>query len=395
MGQQTKVSNFEILHKPYIELLSADYVDQQEFIEGVMNSDRNKGLSSYFDLQSNWIDRIGKDDSFREVMCRSSDVVASTCLGLSSLKGTEEVEFDLCIIDEAGKALPTEALVPIARSTKVVLVGDDKQLPPHIDECLTDRATLERYGIQDARPFTKPLFSRMSQCLPDKAVSKLTYQYRMASPIGTLISDCFYDGTLVNKRTSMEHPDLSQSVSDSKANAIWLTTHEPDNRYERGARSKTNRCEVDIAMELLEEISEAIKDGSKRNATVLLVSGYTAQVRELKFAVNKNRRRFPFLDIECNTIDACQGQEADVVLLSVTRSNEHKNIGFMDELERVNVALSRAKDLLLIVGDGLFISQTSIELKRVWEHLRNNANLDVTSNFGATNEHCIAWRRCG
>jgi len=121
----------------------------------------------------------------------------------------------------------------------------------------------------------------------------------------------------------------------------------------------------------LDEIEQAVCDPDDEKTSVQLLSGYSAQVQLLRRQVDGSRHSFPHLDIECSTIDTVQGREAAVVIFSVTRSNDDQRTGFLGEIARINVALSRACELLIIVGDDEFVRRaTGAEpLCRVLHHI--------------------------
>ncbi|MDA7765820.1 AAA domain-containing protein [bacterium] len=379
--------NFRLLHKDAAKLLVSSQGDQQEWVDSLLPStEQGRYIRDCIDLQSEWLDRFGQDDSFVRAMCESTSVVASTCLGLASLPGTASVEYDLCIMDEAGKAQPTQALVPLANARRLVLVGDNKQLPPHEEQALRDPSLLEKYGLEGTKSYRETLFDRLALGLPNEKVKHLTRQYRMTNAIGDLISECFYDGSLITARTDLPDPHLSkifQIDAGLPVNAVWVSTHKLKTRGER--RSKTsfvNHTEAAKVMEVLLDIEDAAK-ASSRHFEVLLLAGYSKQVRELERRSRKLSSDLPHLRIECNTVDAVQGREADVVVFSVTRSNDKGSVGFMKDLPRVNVALSRARDLLVIIGDGMFIqSGQSSELQQVWSYLQGE--LSSTNKEGKT-----------
>lgn len=379
--------NFRLLHKDAAKLLDSSQGDQQEWVDSLLPStEQGRYIRDCIDLQSEWLDRFGQDDSFVRAMCESTSVVASTCLGLASLPGTASVEYDLCIMDEAGKAQPTQALVPLANARRLVLVGDNKQLPPHEEQALRDPSLLEKYGLEGTKSYRETLFDRLALGLPNEKVKHLTRQYRMTNAIGDLISECFYDGSLITARTDLPDPHLSkifQIEADLPVNAVWVSTHKLKTRGERRAKTSfVNHTEAAKVMEVLHDIEDAAK-ASSRHFEVLLLAGYSKQVRELERRSRKLSSDLPHLRIECNTVDAVQGREADVVVFSVTRSNDKGSVGFMKDLPRVNVALSRARDLLVIIGDGMFIqSGQSSELQQVWSYLQGE--LSSTNKEGKT-----------
>jgi len=322
-------------------------------------------------LQGQWLERFGRDESFIGALAENVSVVAATCLGLAAIEAIGTLTFDLCIMDEAGKAHATEALVPIVRGKRWVLVGDRRQLPPHEDEALRSADYRERFDLESAEAL-EPLFDRMERMLPESQRVTLTLQHRMVPPIGEMISQCFYDGKIESKERSLD-PVLSRILG---ATVLWISTHSLSHREERRAGSSfVNPCEVDKVLDLLGDI-EADLALADRVASVLCLSGYGAQVQAIERAIRNDRQGFPHLRIECNTVDAVQGREADVVIFSVTRSNPRHESGFLKEFRRMNVALSRARELLVIVGDERFVAGSpGLEaLQRVLEYIKRKPN---------------------
>jgi len=153
-----------------------------------------KEFKRLVDIFVEWENRFGRSSEFHGALLSCAQIVAGTCVGMA-VRGIQDVEFDLCIVDEASKASATETLVPLARSHKWVLVGDQQQLPPFLDEQLKKPHNLEPYGltINDLR---NTLFDRLAASLPKECQTGLYVQHRMVPPIGDLISECFYDGKL-------------------------------------------------------------------------------------------------------------------------------------------------------------------------------------------------------
>lgn len=364
------------------ELLQLDHAELDSWVKDLLpDSEHAQELQQIIRWQADWLERFGHDDSFLAAMCESADVVAATCLGLASVPGTESVEFDLCIMDEAGKAHATEATVPLVPARKWVMVGDPRQLPPFEDEALKSEQYRDRFEItsDDA---TEPLFDRLVRLLPAENQKMLRIQYRMVKPIGDLISECFYAGELeTNERTP--DPDLTTVLG---GNAVWISTHLLQQRMEQRARdSFVNPCEAEKVLDLLGDFEHALRD-TERKVHVLCLSGYAAQVRLMEQSVVRESHLFPHLDIECRTVDAVQGREADVVVFSVTRSNTRFKAGFLGELRRINVALSRAREVLAIVGDADFVRRTEgLEaLQRVFSHLQGERPGCGVQQFEAT-----------
>jgi serine/threonine protein kinase len=337
----------------FLKMSAGEIAEWSEALLG--GTEDSKRAAAILDLQAEWLDRFGRDTTFHAALCERSSVVAATCVGLASLAGYAEVTYDICIFDEASKASATEALVPMVRAKKWIFVGDSRQLPPFEDEVHRNSDLRRRFDIEDDAPL-ESLFERLRRLLLEGCQTMLRKQYRMVPAIGNLISDCFYDGEV----ESHERPADPSLVEVTGKAVTWITTrYVADRREERAQNSFVNPLEVDRIVDLLEELQEAAAQRDDGKVSIQLLSGYSAQVQLMNRQVDQSRHLFPDLEIECNTIDTVQGREADVIILSVTRSNEDLRTGFLGEITRINVGLSRARDLLIIVGDDEFVRRAT------------------------------------
>jgi superfamily I DNA and/or RNA helicase len=183
----------------------------------------------------------------------------------------------------------------------------------------------------------------------------LATQHRMVEPIGKLISTCFYEGKLESSG-----PEIDKVLSRVLPRPVtWLTTSKLPNSREQSANSSfNNSCEVTVIFQWLKQLNQAATE-AQRNYKVAVLSGYAAQLKLLKRSLDAEQSGLQALAIECNTVDAFQGREADIVIYSVTRSNKDGKIGFLRDEARLNVALSRGRVGLLIVGDHQFCRSLS------------------------------------
>lgn len=321
-------------------------------------------------LHADWHAQCGRTPDFQAAVLSSVQLVAGTCVGIDSSRGTREVDFDVCIVDEASKAAPTELLVPLAKAKRWILVGDDRQLPPFVDRALTRPEVLTKYDLTKEQ-LSETLFSRLKASLPDQCHVELRTQHRMVPAIGNLISNCFYDGHLSSEDRAWD-TTLSGILPRP---VVWLTTARKANRGELAAAASSclNRLEVRTISELLGKL-ESCAATADRTYTVGVLAPYGAQKQALERALATRIDSGGRLRLECNTVDAFQGREVDIALFSVTRSNTKRKLGFLDEFRRLNVALSRAREYLVIVGDHQFCL-TAAEpnpLRPVLAHIRAN-----------------------
>ncbi len=305
---------------------------------------------------SQWTGIVGLTSDFQYLIGRSARVVAATCLFSANLfkgdwsKGISESEttFDWAIIDEAGRATVPEILVPIVRSERTILVGDERQLPPMVDALVMQ----ESGSSSDDDALDTSLFQSLieqTEGSPQDYLESLRTQYRMQPAIGNLIGAVFYDGKL-------ENGDLAGSRGRDfdwmPAPVTWISTSSLPNKAEnRSGQSFANATEVVAVLELLDKMEAKCRE-RRRRPRVGVITGYSAQVERLVTQIDPgDRNRWRNLEIEIATVDSFQGRECDVVVYSTVRSNRNGTIGFLKDYRRVNVALSRARDLLVIVGD--------------------------------------------
>ncbi len=333
------------------------------------SSDRDK-MSNLVDFQAKWRERIGRGPDFESALVRSSQVVASTCMGLAGFGGIDQAEFDLCVIDEASKATATETLLSLLRSRRWVLVGDDAQLPPFLDPAFGDRELIEEFDLE-VDEMGRSLFSRLRAGLRPECKQTLTHQHRMVDAIGSLISECFYDGAIQN--TAVPAPEWVEMTRLFQEHPVcWYSTELLSNRHEsKQDRSYRNNCEVQQLRALLGNLDLVLSaQDCDEKIHVLVLAPYSAQVNAIRQSLQQMTLLSGNLSLEVNTVDAAQGREADVLLFSATRSNSAGQIGFLENLPRANVALSRARYLLAIVGDAPFFDLVESPFKRVLSHIR-------------------------
>lgn len=333
-------------------------------------------LMNLVKLQGEWLQRVASDRKLVETFLATTNVLAGTCIGFLGHPAVRDLEFDLCILDEASKATATEALVPMSRASRWVLVGDTRQLPPMDEEVLRKPDLMKRYDLDEEFVRTT-LFERLVEATEPPVRHLLTEQYRMVRPIGDMISTVFYDGNLRSpNETSIPGLDLLGKP------VLWLDTgvlnqQRYEDHQEGGTKSRSNRTEARLVIKRLEDIHKAIERGyiqppDGRRLSVLVISPYQLQNRELE------RRLATFqshhLDVEVQSVDAVQGREADLAIFSVTRSNRYGDLGFLAHAyrRRINVALSRARFGLTVVGDLGFCESQPGGLRDVGQYIRSN-----------------------
>lgn len=293
---------------------------------------------------------------------RGLDVVMGTCIGIGLDLGLAKsgLKFDTVIIDEAGKANLSETTVPMQLGKKYILVGDNKQLPPYMDSLEIETfmaesdANLTKEEVENA--LSSSLFSDflLDTNLPEGNKILLNYQYRMNPEIGNYISNLFYAGKLNNGKGT-ENQVCGLDGFPNAVTFIDTTTNEClDNRniaYESGNSQEgwCNYKELKVFQErLLPRLLRLCTDNHL--ITVGIITPYRKQQTLLMKEVKDS-----LLEKSVYTIDSIQGGEFDIVILSLVRSfntkNGNRTVGFLDDMRRLNVALSRAKKKLIIIGN--------------------------------------------
>lgn len=212
------------------------------------------------------------------------------------------------------------------------------------------------------------LYDRLEEDSPLK--DRLLTQYRMHKSIGSLISDVFYGGALKSPSTlSREH-----EMERFKQPIVWVYTDgAPDHEERRDRRSYFNPCEMKAIDRLLTQMEESCPSSPTSRKSVGVIAGYSAQAAKLNELLRpSDKDRWKKLDLQISTVDSFQGREVDYLVYSVVRSNPSGISGFLQDENRLNVALSRGKSLLAIVGDRRFIStglRESNPLKKVLTYL--------------------------
>lgn len=330
-------------------LESAPKIEELLALAKEQDSSASPELQKLREIYNDWELRFGTGRSFFAPLLARADVVAATCVGLAGVPGSLEVDFDLCILDEASKATPTEALVPMGRSRRWVLVGDPAQLPPFLEREVQRTNAFRSAGL-NKEDLLRTVFDMAVQELPEQAVIRLGEQFRMVPTIGNLVAECFYPDQRIKSAPREESSLVALALGQP---VTWLDTSGVEKRRENSAKttSFTNLTEAVAVRDLLVKL-QFIAANRKEKIEVAILTGYEPQ-REL---LRRELEQVDLGNIEWGsyTIDEFQGREADVAVLSLTRSNDHKSMGFLNDPRRLNVAVSRGRFGLVVVGDATF-----------------------------------------
>ncbi len=267
----------------------------------------------------------------------------TTALSARPLDGLEGEPYDLVIIDEAAKATVGEVLVAIIGASKLLFVGDQKQLPPFLEDTTTK--ALEELGIT-AEQAKYSLFEHLFELVPAEHRDMLDMQFRMHPTIGDVVSQLFYDGKVKNGPRTSERP-LPEGMFNRAHRVMWMDVEGRD--YKVGKTSRANDQERAVIAQLLDRLDDDARRGSMK-LEVAVIAAYRGQADKLQAELKGAEKRWRNLQVKAATVDSFQGREADVVLYSLVRTGDAER-KFLADGRRFNVALSRAKALLIMVGD--------------------------------------------
>ena len=294
-------------------------------------------------------------------------VIASTLVG-SANRLLEGQKFGTLFIDEAAQALEAACWIPIRRVSRVIFAGDHCQLPPTVKSFAAMKAGLG-----------KTLMERIVDNHPE-TVTLLKMQYRMNEEIMRFSSDWFY-GNQVESAPEVKY----RSILDLDIPMSWIDTSEfsensgfsdyPDISFKEEfvgeSFGRINKAEAELTLLVLEQYFQKI--GKKRildeRLDVGVISPYRAQVQYLRRLLKKKEFFKPYRSlISGTTVDGFQGQERDIILISLVRANDEGQIGFLRDLRRMNVAITRARMKLIILGDASTMTRHPF-YKRLYDYI--------------------------
>ena len=278
------------------------------------------------------------EDQIAAVILDGADVVCATLTGLDdNLIGDRR--FEWCVIDEAGQATEATSWVPLTRAERVVLAGDPWQLPPTI---LSNEAQREGFGVS--------MLERLMKQQGERLARMLTVQYRMNAAIGQFSSTEFYSGELQPDASVKDHvlaelPGIIESEFTiaplefvDTAGAGYDEEPEPD------GESRHNAQEAEIVRRRVMSLQES----GLAPRDIAVITPYAAQAKFLRGLIDIE-------GLEIDTVDGFQGREKEAVIISLVRSNPRGEIGFLNDVRRMNVALTRARRKLIVIGDSATI----------------------------------------
>ena len=314
-------------------------------------------LNNLISISQDWIDVLGSGAAnYDRFLVKTSQLVCGTLVGIGAgAIHIEEMEFDWVIIDEAGRAQASELMIAMQCGRRVLLVGDHKQLAPMYEKRHV-REVARKLQI-DEREAVKTDFERAF--VVNNGIA-LDTQYRMIEPIGNIVSHCFYNDQLNSFRKKAEawcselpYP-LNKPVSwiDSGSGERAVNEDEP----EKG--KFVNKHEVAVCLHLLRQLARPEhmeKINAKRTPMspqpIGVITMYRGQKRLIEEELSRAEWAAPLRGaVRIDTVDSYQGSENLILFLSLVRNNDKGLQGFLGDVSRINVALSRAKDRLVVIG---------------------------------------------
>jgi ATP-dependent RNA/DNA helicase IGHMBP2 len=325
--------------------------------QGRLPIEEDKALKR--EIKALWKEARAIEKSISKRIIQKADVVLATHGGIGALLNSER--FDLVCLDEASQATEPLSWIPILLAEKVVMAGDPLQLPP----------TIHSKEAAD-RGLKTTLMERLQPDLPENLQTLLRVQYRMNKEIMGFSSAQFYENKLVAHASVQDHSLLDiphvSPTGLTGARLVFVDTAGTNfnETWNELMDSRENEGEAQLVLKLWNELAEA---GVKPHWAAL-ISPYAAQVRHLRHQVPQG--------LEVGTVDGFQGREKEVILLSLVRSNDQGEVGFLSDTRRMNVAMTRARRLLVVVGDSATIGR----------HRFYESFLDYVQTHG---EHRSAW----
>lgn len=325
--------------------------------------------------------------NYTAFLARSSSIVAGTCVGVGKQAlGITEVPYDWVIVDEAARASPMELVVAMQAGKRVLLVGDHLQLPPSYPRAVEDQASallgMQRKDFRRMNNFQRAFSSNYGQSVG----RTLRVQYRMAEHINRLVSHCFYADALEVGRAppGAEYEKLPGFLASQ---VVWVDTQDQGREaFHRPAGSHegalVNEQEALAVVEVvrailtsagfLEQVQEQEGEHEPIIGVIAMYSDQRDMIREkLEQAEWASGLRHCF---SVGTVDSYQGKENRIIVLSVVRNDTSENIGFLSDPERINVAMSRSKDRLVIVtSSAMWRSRTGTPMKSVLDEVERLA----------------------
>lgn len=304
-----------------------------------------------------FLEGIQDEKEIERIIGKYSNVTAATCQQSMEVgRLAQDTIYDLVIVDEAARANPLDLLIPISMGKQVILVGDHKQLPHMLDPDVVKQFETDE-KMQELGVLQESLFERLFNMFSRsegrvKRTAMLSKQYRMHPVIGEFASHTFYDDKLDSSEVRVEDKTAHLNGLYNDRPIAWLNLDKTNYGMEAGRRSKKREKEAE---QIIKEVKKVWEKDPKKS--IGIISFYKSQSDYLKNKAETELSDAQNDRIEIGTVDAFQGKEFDVVFLSCVRANvievedKRHRIGHIDDRSRLCVAFTRARQLMVAVGD--------------------------------------------
>ncbi len=343
-------------------------------------------LNRYQYFVQDWIGKLRSSNEcdrtdLRRIYLDNANVVGITCVQAANYNFSQEFKsFDVVIIDEVSKCTPPELLIPALKGKKLVMVGDHRQLPPMLDTKTLEEVSQEIGSTNtELQLLQESLFKIQFETADESIKQMLNIQYRMHPIIMGAINQ-FYEGKLecgILKPDTERSHNLGCEIIQPDNHLIWVKIPGVNEfKEEYKGTSFFNILEIDAIQSLCQQFESTwasrVANGQPKKE-IAVITFYGAQLRKIDERLQSEL--FPSLQITTGTVDRFQGMERPVVIVSMVRNNSKGDVGFAKKPERVNVAFSRAQELLVIVGCHSLFTQQRGQIGSMYSNVSNIVRL--------------------
>ncbi|RAJ92967.1 DEAD/DEAH box helicase [Aliidiomarina maris] len=307
---------------------------------------------------TDWFDKIRseRERSLYPLLLENVNVVGATCIGINTKELFRNIDFDVVIVDEAGQIQVHNLIVPLSRCDKAILVGDHKQIRPVVNDNIVQEIDMQ-FGLEEheRQLYEKSWFEILWQHAPESRRFMLDTQFRCPSEISDFVSKAFYDNRYYAGKNKLNSQPL---LSFCPSPMVWLDTASINNNHEQRLDGKFNgnMTETNVVVEVLRRTMDEQPDLLSAREVGIIVP-YQKHVEQIKRRIKTLQQRGELgnLAIPLNelvaSVDSFQGQERSLIIFACSRSNKRGRVGFLSAWQRLNVAVTRAKKQLIIVGN--------------------------------------------
>ncbi|MCW7553960.1 DEAD/DEAH box helicase family protein [Endozoicomonas gorgoniicola] len=309
---------------------------------------------------TSWFDKLRKErqQALYKILIENVNVVGATCIGINTKSLFRELDFDVVIVDESGQIQLHNLIVPLSRASKAILVGDHKQLPPVVSDEVLDE--IAAHGFEDYKDLYRlSWFEHLWEAAPEDRKIMLDTQFRCPSIISDFVSEAFYEGQyFAGAGMEKKKPLLSFCPQPM----IWIDTcrlpNKTESSFNQDGRSvvENNVCETSLIINILKKAIKEYPELAKKREIGIIVP-YANHVKAIQKAIRQQQKKGILLELTMPltelvaSVDSFQGQERDLIIFTFTRSNPRGKVGFLSDWRRLNVAQTRAKKQLIMIGD--------------------------------------------